>query len=161
MTTPQPPHGGNPYAQQPQGGTPYGQGMPQPQPSPYVNQGGGFPPPAPAPPQPSRTGRFGRKLLRSGIGLAVAAAVAIGLYFFNKSDAASSNIGDCFENTGSDFAAEMKKVDCGASNAEYEVISKHEDTSDQNKCKLDAGQAAYTESIDGRPTLLLCLKPLK
>lgn len=153
MTTPQSPQGGNPFAQQPEGQ----QGGQTPQPSPHVNQGGGFPPPAPAP-QPSRGGN--RKLLRV-VGLLVAVAIAVGFYFFNKSDTETSAVGDCFENTGSDFNAKMEKVDCGASSAEYEVVSKHEDTTDQKKCDLDAGQAAYTETVNGKASLLLCLKPLK
>lgn len=148
MTTPQPPQGGNPFAQQPQGGQ-------QPQPGPYQNQGGGFPPPAP---QPSRG--VNKKVLRL-IGFVVVIAIAAGFYFFNKSDTETSAVGDCFENTGSDFNAKMKKVECSATNAEYEVVSKHEDTTDDSKCDLDSGQAAYTETVNGKASLLLCLKPLK
>ena len=156
MTTPQPPQGGNPFGQQPQGGNPYGQGGPMPQPSPYTNQGGGFPPPAP---QPNRGG--GKKALRTIVGIVVVVAIAVAIFLFGRSDTQTSAVGDCFENKGSDFSPKMEKVDCSAPNAEYKVVSKHEDTTDQQKCDLEGGQAAYTETVNGKASLLLCLEPLK
>lgn len=138
MTTPQPPQSGNPYAQQP--------------------QGGGFPPPAP---QPSRGGR--RLVLRLVISVVVLLVLIAGgalLRQLTKSEASSSNVGDCFRNEGTTTSPDMKKVGCGSAKAQYKVVSKHENTTDPTKCS-SAGYAAYTETLNGKPTLLLCLKPVK
>ncbi|WP_393080708.1 hypothetical protein [Streptomyces sp. LN704] len=161
MATP-PPHGQNPYAQQPtapMGQQPVQPGVPPQQPyAPFPNQGAPVPPPAPAP-APAK--RVGKKALR----IVVLIVVALGLYgvkwYLGQSDAETASVGNCMHNDGTDAKADLKKVDCSSGDAQFKVVEKFDNTSDDTKCK-DVADAtiSYIQSGGGHD-VVLCLKENK
>ncbi|GAB2575023.1 hypothetical protein GCM10027168_04930 [Streptomyces capparidis] len=184
MSTPPPPHTGNPYAQpqggnpfaqspppHPQDGNPYAQGQPQPQPgpgfqgtpppSPYFNQGGpggpgGFPPPAPQ--RPRRSKKQIISFLVPAIGLVVAGVswLAGG---FGDTAAESAKVGECIQNKGSDSDPDIKIVDCTDSAAQAKVLKKVKDTTLGNlSCQsVDGWNGAYYFQKVGGDSFVLCL----
>ncbi|MGV9701984.1 LppU/SCO3897 family protein [Streptomyces sp. NPDC003483] len=162
MATP-PPHGQNPYAQQPtapMGQQPGQPGVPQQQPyAPFPNQGGApVPPPAPAP----TTGkRVGKKALRIVILIVIALGVYGVKWYLGQSDAETTSVGSCMHNNGTDSNADLKTVDCSSGDAQYKVVSKFDNTSDDTKCKnVSDATLSYIQSGGGHD-VVLCLKENK
>ncbi|MEU6365103.1 hypothetical protein ABZ876_05030 [Streptomyces sp. NPDC046931] len=170
MTTP-PPQGANPYAQQP--GAPMGQqpgqpGVPPQQAgapgapyAPFPHQGA----PAPMPPQAGSGKRAGKKALRI-VGAIIVGIIALGVKFgigwwANQTDAESTSVGACMHNDGTESDANLKEVDCSSSSAQYKVVKKFDNTSDDNKCKSvqDATIAYY--QTEATHKVVLCLKENK
>ncbi|WTB89827.1 hypothetical protein OIE99_16995 [Streptomyces cellulosae] len=156
MTTPPPQ--GNPFAQGQQ--QPHGQ--PQGQ-APFPQQAGqpGFPPPgAPVPPQASK--RFSKKALRIVAMIAVAVLIGVGKWWFGQTDAETTSVGSCMHNEGTQFKPDLKTVDCSSSDAEYEVVEKFEDTSDDSKCEtVKEATISYYQTGDSSHQVVLCLKEVK
>ncbi|MFE4553198.1 MULTISPECIES: hypothetical protein [unclassified Streptomyces] len=162
MATP-PPHGQNPYAQQPtapMGQQPGQPGVPPQQPyAPFPNQGGApVPPPAPAP----TTGkRVGKKALRIVILIVIALGVYGVKWYLGQSDAETTSVGSCMHNNGTDSNADLKTVDCSSGDAQYKVVSKFDNTSDDTKCKnVSDATISYIQSGGGHD-VVLCLKENK
>ncbi|MER5407069.1 MULTISPECIES: hypothetical protein [unclassified Streptomyces] len=159
MTTP-PPHGQNPYAQQPtapMGQQPVQPGVPPQQPyAPFPNQGAPVPPPAPSPAK-----RGGKKALRIVALILVAVALYGVKWYLGQSDAETASVGNCMHNDGTDSKADLKTVDCSSGDAQYKVVEKFDDTSDENKCKdVTDSTIAYIQSGGGHD-VVLCLKENK
>jgi len=166
VSTP-PPQGQNPYSQDVQ---PYGQ--PQP-PAPYPPQGGnpfaqgqpGVPPQggapyAPVPPAPPAR-RFNKKVLRIVGFIVVAILIAGGKWFFGKTDAETTSVGSCMHNKGTQSAPDLKTVDCSSSDAQYKVVEKFDNTSDDSKCEsVASAEISYYQTGDGHD-VVLCLKEVK
>lgn len=183
MTTPPPPQGQNPYAQAPtapMGQQPGQPGVPQqpyppqqpyqpqqpypPQQQPYApfpqQQG------APVPPPPAPAGkRMGKKAVRI-IG-AIVVAVIVGLlkfgagWFLTRDDAETTSVGACMHNSGTDSNADLKEVDCSSSGAQYKVVQKFDDSSDETKCKTVTDATIYYVQSGGGHDVVLCLKEAK
>ncbi|MBN0043284.1 hypothetical protein JS756_04055 [Streptomyces actuosus] len=165
MTTP-PPHGQNPYAQTPPpaGQEPGQQGVP-PQGAPYApfpNQAGpGAPAGAPVPPQGGTAKRAGKKVARIA-GIIVVAVIIAAIKFgiadwLTESDAHATSVGACMHNAGTESKPDLKEVDCSSSKAQFKVVEKFADTTDDSKCEaVQEATISYIES--GSDDVVLCLK---
>ncbi|MGV9242281.1 LppU/SCO3897 family protein [Streptomyces sp. NPDC003710] len=173
MTTP-PPQGANPYAQQPgapmeqqpgqpgvppqQAGDPGAPGAPY---APFPNQGA----PAPMPPQAGSGKRAGKKALRI-VGLIIVAVIGLGVKFgiswwMSQTDAETTKVGACMHNEGSNSKADLNEVDCTSSEAQYKVVQKFDDTTDDSKCEaVKEATIAYVQYGNGHD-VVLCLKENK
>ncbi|MFE3647859.1 hypothetical protein ACFXO2_08450 [Streptomyces sp. NPDC059152] len=173
MTTPpqgHSPYGQNPYGQQPYGQAPYPQ-APQPPQAPYGQQPQpGFPQApqqpymqggAPTPPQPTRSSRSPKTVLK-GI-VAVVALIVIGVAWVSSwNDADTAEVGNCMKNEGNEIKPDLKVVDCGTAEAKFKVTAVHANTTDMELCPKNT--TAYAESQRHRRSttrFVLCLEPLK
>jgi hypothetical protein len=117
-------------------------------------QGAPVPPPAPA-------NRFGKKLLRIGVFIVVAIAIAGGKWYFSQSDAETTSVGACLHNDGTDSNADLNEVDCSSGEAQYSVLGKFDNSTDESKCETVTGYTvAYIQSGSGHD-VVLCLKETK
>ncbi|MBC9726451.1 hypothetical protein [Streptomyces sp. TRM68367] len=168
MTTPPPQ--GNPFAQgqqpygQPQGQAPYPPqgGYPQQPGQPGFPQQGGAAPfqGAPVPP-PAPTRRVSKKVLRIVALIVVAIAMAAGKWYFSQSDAETTSVGSCMHNEGTQTSPDLKSVDCTSSDAQFEVVAKFDNTSNDSKCKaVKEAEIAYYQKGDNHD-VVLCLKQVK
>ncbi|WP_199836277.1 LppU/SCO3897 family protein [Streptomyces sp. NRRL F-4489] len=153
-----PPPGGYSYPPQPQ--APYGQqpqpGYPQAPQQPYP-QGG-----APVPPQPARTGKSPKAILK-GIVVAVGVIVIGVAWVSSWNDADTAKVGDCIKNEGNEIKPDLKVVDCGTAEATYKVTAVHADTTDTKLCPENT--TAYAETQHRRRAsdtrFVLCLQKAK
>ncbi|CAL9512303.1 hypothetical protein SUDANB176_03677 [Streptomyces sp. enrichment culture] len=156
MTTP-PPQGNpfaqgqqpQPYGQPPQGGFPQQAGQP------------GFPPPGAPVPPPAPANRFNKKLVRVVGFIVIAVLIAVGKWFFGQTDAETTSVGSCMHNEGSQISPDLKTVDCSSGDAQYKVVEKFDDTSDDTKCEtVKEATISYYQTGDGHD-VVLCLKEVK
>ncbi|GAA3897416.1 hypothetical protein GCM10023084_57480 [Streptomyces lacrimifluminis] len=147
MTTP--PQDQNPNAPVPAEPTAAQQPYPPHQGAPF--QGAPVPPPAP-------TKRFSKKLMRIGVFIVIAIAIAGGKWYFGQSDAETTSVGACMHNDGSNTAPDLNEVGCTSSDAQYKVVEKFDNTSDADKCKsvTEATISYYQEGSSH--DVVLCLK---
>ncbi len=161
-----PPPQGNPFAQgqptapqQTQGMNPYAQGQQG-----FPQQAGqpGFPPPGAPVPPPSRSNGFKKKLL-SIVGVIVVALAIGGVkWYLGQSDAETTAVGDCMHNEGTQISPDLKTVDCSSSDAEFEVVEKFDNTSDDSKCKaVKEATISYYQTGSSSHQVVLCLKEVK
>ncbi|MFI1354996.1 hypothetical protein ACH4TV_15710 [Streptomyces sp. NPDC020898] len=147
MTTPPP--------QDPTAPVPVQPGAPQ---QPYPPHQGGAPfQGAPVPP-PAPAKRFGKKLLRFGVFIAIAIAIGLGKWYFNQSDAETTSVGACMHNDGSDTSADLNEVDCTSSDAQYKVVQKFDNTSDADKCEAVTEATISYYQQGSSHDVVLCLK---
>ncbi|MCT7351460.1 hypothetical protein N4P33_04645 [Streptomyces sp. 15-116A] len=156
MTTP-PPQGNpfaqgqqpQPYGQPPQGGFPQQAGQP------------GFPPPgAPVPPPAAK--RFSKKVLRIVGFIVIAVLIAVGKWWWGQSDAETASVGSCMHNEGTQISPDLKTVDCSSSDAQYKVVEKFDDTSDDSKCEaVKEATISYYQTGSNSHKVVLCLKEVK
>ena len=157
---PPPPQDGNPYGQQPPAqGQP---GMPT-QPGQLPGQPGQPGPPgmpasgSPVPPeQPSKSKKV-KKYVRFGIPLVVL-ALAVGGYFFNKSDAEKVSAGDCVSIAGLGDV-DLEQVDCDSEDATHKVLEKVEDDTSRAACSGVDGTTQQVYTKESRTDFSLCLGP--
>jgi hypothetical protein len=64
-------------------------------------------------------------------------------------------------NNGTDSNADLKEVDCSSSGAQYKVVQKFDDSSDENKCKTVSDATIYYVQSGGGHDVVLCLKEAK
>ncbi|MEX3100244.1 hypothetical protein DF268_12405 [Streptomyces sp. V2] len=153
MTTP-PPQGQNPYAQQP---VPMGQ--PQTQPYGLPGQDGPFQG-APVPPAPPRRNKKLARVL-GVVGMIVVAIVVklgIGAVFSSDTEAEGTSVGACMHNNGTDSKPDLTEVDCSSSKAQYKVVQKFDDTSDDSKCEAVKEATVSYYQIGAGHNVVLCLK---
>lgn len=155
MTTP--PQGQNPFAQDQQPQSPQVYGQPQP-PAPYPPQGSG--PYAPVPPAaPGR--RVSKKVIRILAVILVGILVAVGKWYLGKTDAETTAVGSCMHNKGTESSPDLKTVDCSSSDAQFKVVQKFDNTSDDSKCEaVKEATISYYQTGDGHD-VVLCLKEVK
>ncbi|MFF4588459.1 hypothetical protein [Streptomyces sp. NPDC001388] len=161
MTTPPPPQGQNPYAQPtvPSGQQPGQPGVPQQPYAPFPNQGA----PVTPPPPPARNG--GKKVLRI-VGAIVVGILVLGVKFgigwwADRTDAETTSVGACMHNDGNNTEPDLQEVDCSSSDAQYKVVEKFDDTSDDSKCEaVTAAEISYIQYGSGHD-VVLCLKEVK
>ncbi|MFE4051394.1 hypothetical protein [Streptomyces sp. YIM B13518] len=156
MTTPPPQ--GNPFAQ--------GQQQPQGQAdqAPFPQQAGqpGFPPPGTPVPPPAPAKRFSKKALRIVGFIVIAALIAVGKWFFGQTDAETTSVGSCMHNEGTQISPELKTVDCSSGDAQYKVVEKFDNTSDDSKCEtVQEATISYYQTGDSSHNVVLCLKEVK
>ncbi|MFE1249176.1 hypothetical protein [Streptomyces sp. NPDC058735] len=159
MTTPPPQ--GNPFAQgqpavQPQAPFPPQAGYPQQPGQPGIPPQGG----APAP-QPTPSRRFSKKLLRIVGFIVIAIIIAVVKWQMGKTDAETTAVGSCMQNKGSQSQPDLSTVDCSSSDAQYKVVEKFDNTSDDSKCAtVKEAEIAYYQVGDNHD-VVLCLKSVK
>ncbi|OIJ69330.1 LppU/SCO3897 family protein [Streptomyces mangrovisoli] len=167
MTVPPPPQGQNPYAQTPPppAGQQPGQPYPPQQPyAPFPQQQGAPLPPAPVPPR-----KGGKKALRVIGSIAVVLVVALlkfgaffGIsWFFDRDDAEKTSVGSCMHNDGTYSSPDLNEVDCSSSDAQYKVLQKFDDSSDEDKCKAVTDSTIYYVQSGNGHDVVLCLKETK
>ncbi|WP_405819214.1 hypothetical protein OG241_28755 [Streptomyces sp. NBC_01390] len=153
MTTPPPPQGENPYAQ-----TPTAPLTQQPY-APFPNQG------APVPPPPTPAQRGGKKALRI-LGAIVVGILVLGVKFgigwwADRTDAETTSVGACLHNDGTDSDADLNEVDCSSDKAQFTVVEKFDDSSDENKCQTVTESTIYYVQSGSGHDVVLCLKETK
>ncbi|MEU1537608.1 hypothetical protein ABZ461_05675 [Actinacidiphila glaucinigra] len=157
MATP-PPHDTNYPAPQGQPGAfPPPQGQPGAFPPPQ-GQPGAFPPPA-APP------RRGRNIGKRIIGVIITIVVIIGVRFafsqFDQTDAETSKVGGCLHNKGTDKSPDLVDVDCSSGDAQFKIVKKFGDSTDQKQCESVAeSDVYYTQSGTDFNNVVLCLQSI-
>ena len=182
MTTPpwpdpnQPPAGGqNQPGGYPAGGYPPPSGQaPYPPPNPgyppqpagavppggYPPPPGAYPPPGgyPAPPPPAQPKRkFGTALIVRLVIAVVVIGVGIGGYlWWNRSDTARANVGECVnvKNSSTIGNADTETIDCGDPKASYVITE-----TGGSDIKCDENEAEYTESGRGAKSSKVCMRP--
>ncbi|MGW6199381.1 LppU/SCO3897 family protein [Kribbella sp. NPDC055110] len=85
----------------------------------------------------------------------IAAIVAVNL----NSTESKAKIGACVVNKGTTKDPDVKVVDCGSSEAEYRIVDKIDDSTDDSQCGEDA-EASYVYQ-SGSTKYTLCLTPVK
>jgi len=134
----------------PQQGAPY---------APFPNQG------APVPPPPAPGPSAGKKVLRI-VGVIVVAVIIgvikFGINFWaNETDAETTSVGACMHNDGTDSNADLNEVDCSSSDAQYKVVKKFDDTTDETKCEaVTEATISYAQYGNGHD-VVLCLNEVK
>jgi hypothetical protein len=89
--------------------------------------------------------------------------VVIGLIIFANlnSTEAKANVGACVVNNGTSSNPDVKVVDCTSSEAEYKIVGKVDDSTDDSQCDQFAdAQASYVYQ-QGSTKYTLCLTPVK
>lgn len=129
--------------------------------APFPNQGA----PAPVPPQNGRGGRASKKMLRI-VGIIVV-AVIIGVIKFgigwwaNETDAETTSVGACMHNDGTNSNPDLNEVDCSSSDAQFKVVEKFSDTSNDSKCEAVKEATVSYVQYGGGHDVVLCLKETK
>ncbi|MGW6276377.1 LppU/SCO3897 family protein [Kribbella sp. NPDC055071] len=116
-----------------------------------------LPEPARGPGQPMNPGKplFQRPAI---LGLLIPVAV-IGLIIFASLQPTPSNadVGQCVLNKGTTSDPNVKVVDCGSTDAEYRIVGKLDDTTDDSRCQEFAGSEASYVYESGSTKYTLCL----
>ncbi|MFF7210844.1 hypothetical protein ACFZAU_09920 [Streptomyces sp. NPDC008238] len=157
MATPPPQNFNNPDPQGQPAAYPPPQGQPGAFPPPQ-GQPGAFPPPA-APP------RRGRNIGKRVLGVIVTIIVIIGVRFafsqFDKTDAETSKVGGCLHNKGTDTSPDLVDVECSSGDAQFKIVKKFDDSSDQKQCEaVTESDVYYTQSGTDFNNVVLCLQSI-
>ena len=118
-----------------------------------------LPEPSPGPGRPMDPGKplFQRPAI---LGLLVPVALLALIIFVNLDPTSNADVGACLVNNGTSTKPDMKKVDCGTSDAEYRIVGKLDDTTDDSQCDQFA-DAQTTYVYQKRSTkYVLCLAPV-
>ena len=91
------------------------------------------------------------------IPIAIIAAIIIGN--LTTTSTSEATVGSCVVNKGSDSDPKVKVVDCSSSEAQYRVVGKLDNTTDDSRCDQFPGyEASYTKR-DRYTRYTLCLGP--
>ncbi|TDO46114.1 hypothetical protein EV651_12776 [Kribbella sp. VKM Ac-2571] len=119
----------------------------------------GLPEPTPGPGRPMDPGKplFQRPAI---LGLLLPVALIAAIVFANlNSTESKAKIGACVVNQGTAAKPDVKVVDCTSSEAEYKIVDKIDDSTDDSQCGEDA-EASYVYQ-SGSTKYTLCLTPVK
>jgi hypothetical protein len=119
----------------------------------------GLPEPTPGPGRPMDPGKplFQRPAI---LGLLLPIALIAAIVFVNlNSTESKAKIGACVVNQGTSAKPDVKVVDCTSSEAEYKIVDKIDDSTDDSQCGEDA-EASYVYQ-SGSTKYTLCLTPVK
>jgi len=87
--------------------------------------------------------------------------VAVGKWYLGKTDAETTAVGSCMHNKGTESSPDLKTVDCSSSDAQFKVVQKFDNTSDDSKCEaVKEATISYYQTGDGHD-VVLCLKEVK
>jgi hypothetical protein len=119
----------------------------------------GLPEPTPGPGRPMDPGKplFQRPAIAMLI-LPIALIAAIVFANLNSTEA-KAKIGACVVNKGTSVNPDVKVVDCASSEAEYKIVDKIDDSTDDSQCGENA-EASYRYQ-NGSTKYVLCLTPVK
>jgi len=119
----------------------------------------GLPEPTPGPGRPMDPGKplFQRPAIAILV-LPIALIAAIVFANLNSTEA-KAKIGACVVNKGTSVNPDVKVVDCASSEAEYKIVDKIDDSTDDSQCGENA-EASYRYQ-NGSTKYVLCLTPVK
>jgi hypothetical protein len=88
--------------------------------------------------------------------------VIFGLIVFSNLDSTDSkaDVGRCVMNKGTDGDPNVKVVDCTSSDAEYRIVGRIDDSTDDSQCSQFAGSEASYVYEKGSTKYTLCLTPV-
>jgi hypothetical protein len=120
--------------------------------------------PEPMPGAPGRPMNPGKPLFqRPAIAmllLPIALTVAIVAINVTTTTTSEAKVGACVVNNGTSTNPNVSVVDCASSEAEYRIVGKLDDTTDDSQCEQFAGyEASYTSEV-GSEKYTLCLAPV-
>jgi hypothetical protein len=118
-----------------------------------------LPEPTPGPGRPMDPGKplFQRPAI---LGLLLPVALIGAIVFANlNSTEAKAKIGACVVNKGTSVNPDVKVVDCASSEAEYKIVDKIDDSTDDSQCG-ETAEASYRYQ-NGSTKYVLCLTPVK
>ncbi len=99
-----------------------------------------------------------KKLISIAGFIVVAALIGGAKWWFGQTDAETTKVGSCMHNEGTQFSPDLKTVDCSSSEAEFEVVEKFDNTSDDSKCEtVKEATISYYQKGQGH-NVVLCLK---
>ena len=116
--------------------------------------------PEPAPGAPGRPMDPGKPLFKrpAVLGLLLPFALIALIIVVNLNSVSNADVGQCIVNNGTSSSPDVKVVDCGSSDAEYRIVGKLDDTTDDTRCEQFAG--AERSLTDERGKYVLCLGPI-
>jgi hypothetical protein len=120
-----------------------------------------LPEPAPGPGRPMDPGKplFRRPAILMLL-LPIALIALIIVSNLNSTES-KANVGACVVNNGTSKSPDVKVVDCTSSEAEYKIVGKIDDSTDDSQCDQFAeAQASYVYE-QGSTKYTLCLAPVK
>ena len=122
-----------------------------------------LPEPQPGPGRPMDPGKplFQRPaMLMLLLPIAVIALIVVGNLNLNSTEA-KATVGACVVNNGTSSNPDVKVVDCSSSDAEYKIVGKIDDSTDDSQCdQFEGAEASYV--YQHRSTkYTLCLTPVK
>ena len=93
------------------------------------------------------------------LGLLIPVAVLALIVFANLNSPSNADVGACVQNKGTTSKPNVKVVDCGSADAEYKIVGKIDDSTDDTQCEQFAGaEASYVKG--GSSKYVLCLAPV-
>jgi hypothetical protein len=118
-----------------------------------------LPEPAPGPGRPMDPGKplFQRPVI---LGLLIPVAVLALIVFANLNSTSNADVGQCVQNKGTSTNPNVKVVDCGSADAEYKIVGKIDDSTDDTQCEQFAGSEASYVYERGSTKYTLCLSPV-
>ncbi len=118
-----------------------------------------LPEPSPGPGQPMNPGKplFQRPVI---LGLLIPVAVIALIIFANLNSTSNADVGQCVQNKGTSSDPNVKVVDCGSADAEYKIVGKVDDSTDDSQCEQFAGSEASYVYQSGSTKYTLCLSPV-
>ena len=118
-----------------------------------------LPEPAPGPGRPMDPGKplFQRPVI---LGLLIPVAVLALIIFANLNSTSNADVGQCVQNKGTSSNPDVSVVDCGSSDAEYKIVGKLDDSTDDTQCDQFAGSVASYVYERGSTKYTLCLSPV-
>ena len=118
-----------------------------------------LPEPAPGPGQPMNPGKplFQRPAI---LGVLIPVAVVAVIIFANLNSTSSADVGACVMNQGTSSNPDVKVVDCTSSDAEYKIVGKLDNSTDDSQCQDFAGSEASYVYERGSTKYTLCLAPV-
>jgi hypothetical protein len=119
-----------------------------------------LPEPQPGPGRPMNPGRplFQRPAIL--MLLVPIAAIALIVFANLNSTEAKANVGACVVNNGTSTNPDVKVVDCTSSEAEYKIVGKIDDSTDDSQCEQFNAEASYV-SEERSSKYTLCLVHVK
>jgi hypothetical protein len=102
-----------------------------------------LPEPTPGPGRPMDPGKplFQRPAI---LGLLIPVAVIALIVFSNLNSTSNADVGQCVVNNGTSADPDVKVVDCGSSDAEYRIVGKLDDSTDDSQCQnYPESEASY------------------
>jgi hypothetical protein len=120
--------------------------------------------PEPAPGAPGRPMDPGKPLFKRpailGLLLPVALIALIVIVNLNTTTTSEAKVGECVVNNGTSSNPNVEVVDCSSSDAEYRIVGKLDDTTDDSQCEQFAeAETSYTYQRSSTK-YTLCLAPV-
>ena len=94
------------------------------------------------------------------LGALIPIAVIALIIFANLNSTSNADVGSCVVNKGTSGNPDVKVVDCTSSDAEYRIVGKLDNSTDDSRCQDFAGSEASYVYERGSTKYTLCLAPV-